>query len=113
MFTILCRVLWADLSRAWNRMPLSVLFFPAAQSQAAQRSAVCRSSVIWNKGLVGPGRILFTVETPDLNILIRTIVLQGKNASFSAGGGIVSDSDPVAELEETEAKARGMLRALS
>ena len=48
---------------------------------------------------------LNTDGSGDLNILIRTIVLQGKTATFAAGGGIVSDSDPVAELEETEAKS--------
>ena len=49
----------------------------------------------------------------DLNILIRTIVKQGNSVSFRAGAGIVADSEPLAELEETRAKAKGMLRALS
>lgn len=49
----------------------------------------------------------------DLNILIRTIVKQGGEVSFRAGAGIVADSVPSAELEETRAKAKGMLRALS
>jgi len=31
---------------------------------------------------------------------------------FRTGAGIVADSDPVRELEETRAKARGMLKAL-
>ena len=48
----------------------------------------------------------------DLNILIRTIVKQGAQVRFRAGAGIVADSDPVAELEETRAKAEGMLRAI-
>jgi len=48
----------------------------------------------------------------DLNILIRTIVKQGKRVTFRAGSGIVADSDPGAELEETRAKAKGMLRAI-
>ena len=48
----------------------------------------------------------------DLNILIRTIMVVGDRISFSAGAGIVADSDPVAELHETRAKARGLLRAL-
>ena len=48
----------------------------------------------------------------DLNILIRTIVKQGQQVTFRAGSGIVADSDPVAELEETRAKAKGMLRAI-
>ena len=48
----------------------------------------------------------------DLNILIRTMTVRGPRASFHAGAGIVADSDPQRELEETRAKARGLLRAL-
>lgn len=48
----------------------------------------------------------------DLNILIRTFMLAGKNLSFKAGAGIVADSDPERELAETRAKAKGLLRAL-
>jgi len=48
----------------------------------------------------------------DLNILIRTIVTQADKLSFAAGSGIVADSDPVRELEEARAKAKGMLLAL-
>lgn len=49
----------------------------------------------------------------DLNILIRTMVKQGSALTFRAGSGIVADSDAEAELEETRAKAKGMLRALT
>ncbi len=48
-----------------------------------------------------------------LNILIRTIVVRGDAASFHVGGGIVADSDPAAEHEETLVKARAMIAALS
>jgi anthranilate synthase component 1 len=48
----------------------------------------------------------------DLNILIRTMTLRGRELSFRAGAGIVADSDPERELEETRAKARGLLAAL-
>ena len=48
----------------------------------------------------------------DLNILIRTMTLRGRALSFRAGAGIVADSDPERELEETRAKARGLLAAL-
>ncbi len=48
----------------------------------------------------------------DLNILIRTMTLRGRRLSFRAGAGIVADSDPERELEETRAKARGLLAAL-
>jgi anthranilate synthase component I len=48
----------------------------------------------------------------DLNILIRTMALAGPQLSFRAGAGIVADSDPQRELEETRAKAQGLLAAL-
>jgi anthranilate synthase component 1 len=48
----------------------------------------------------------------DLNILIRSAELEGDTLRFRTGAGIVADSDPQRELDETRAKARGMLRAL-
>jgi anthranilate synthase component 1 len=48
----------------------------------------------------------------DLNILIRTMTVQDGSIEFRAGAGIVADSEPARELEETRAKARGLLRAL-
>lgn len=48
----------------------------------------------------------------DLNILIRTIVKKDNKLTFRAGSGIVADSDPDAELLETRAKAKGILKAL-
>jgi len=48
----------------------------------------------------------------DLNILIRTITLHAGELELRAGAGIVADSDPARELDETRAKARGLLRAL-
>jgi anthranilate synthase component 1 len=48
----------------------------------------------------------------DLNILIRTIEQRGDAFSLRAGAGIVADSIPERELEESRAKARGVLRAL-
>ncbi len=48
----------------------------------------------------------------DLNILIRSMLLHGKRISFRTGAGIVADSIPERELEETRDKARGLLLAL-
>ncbi|TZF89643.1 aminodeoxychorismate synthase component I [Cognatilysobacter lacus] len=48
----------------------------------------------------------------DLNILIRSAEVEGSVVRFRTGAGIVADSDPARELDETRAKARGMLRAL-
>jgi anthranilate synthase component 1 len=48
----------------------------------------------------------------DLNILIRSMVSDGNRLRLRAGAGIVADSVAAAELDETRAKARGLLRAL-
>ncbi|WP_038054688.1 aminodeoxychorismate synthase component I [Thioalkalivibrio sp. ALJ1] len=48
----------------------------------------------------------------DTNILIRTLVVKGHELRFRAGAGIVADSDPQRELEETRHKARGLVEAL-
>jgi anthranilate synthase component 1 len=48
----------------------------------------------------------------DLNILIRTIVMRTGYVTLRAGSGIVADSEADAELEETRAKAKGMIKAM-
>ena len=48
----------------------------------------------------------------DLNILIRTMTVMEQRLELRAGAGIVADSIPERELEETRAKARGLLASL-
>ncbi|MBM3777453.1 MAG: anthranilate synthase component I [Acidimicrobiia bacterium] len=48
----------------------------------------------------------------DFCITIRTVVIEGGRARVQAGAGIVADSNPTAEYEETRDKARAVLRAL-
>jgi anthranilate synthase component 1 len=48
----------------------------------------------------------------DTCIALRTMVLKGQTAYLQAGAGIVADSVPEKEYEETMNKARGLLRAL-
>jgi para-aminobenzoate synthetase component 1 len=48
----------------------------------------------------------------DSNILIRTFTIRNGWIQCPVGGGIVAQSDPAAEYEETLVKAEGMLRAL-
>jgi para-aminobenzoate synthetase component I len=49
----------------------------------------------------------------QLSILIRTAICQNGVAHFNVGAGIVADSNPEAEYEETLAKARGFFKALN
>lgn len=51
--------------------------------------------------------------TTDGNILIRTFTMRRGWIQCPVGGGIVAQSDPAAEYEETMIKAEGMLRALT
>jgi para-aminobenzoate synthetase component 1 len=49
----------------------------------------------------------------QLNIIIRTAICHERTAYFHVGAGIVADSIPEAEYDETLAKARGFLAALN
>jgi para-aminobenzoate synthetase component 1 len=51
-------------------------------------------------------------QLTQLNVAIRTAVYQRGRLTFHAGGGIVADSEPDAEYDETYAKARGILNAI-
>lgn len=48
----------------------------------------------------------------DTCIALRTLVVQGDKAYVQAGAGIVADSNPTAEYQETLNKARGLLKAI-
>ena len=48
----------------------------------------------------------------DLNIAIRTIIIKDKTAHFQVGGGIVADSNPELEYEETLHKGKALAQSL-
>jgi len=48
----------------------------------------------------------------DTNIVIRTFIAKDNKLYFQAGGGIVADSDPEAEYQETLDKAKALMEAL-
>ncbi|MBI4295594.1 MAG: aminodeoxychorismate synthase component I [Chloroflexi bacterium] len=49
----------------------------------------------------------------DLNIAIRTFIVQGNRAYFQVGGAVVYDSDPEAEYQETLHKGKALIDALN
>jgi para-aminobenzoate synthetase component 1 len=49
----------------------------------------------------------------DLNVAIRTLIHKGEDLYFQVGGGIVYDSEPEAEYDETLHKAASMMEAIS
>ena len=65
------------------------------------------------RGVYG-GAVLYADFDGNLDscIAIRTMVMQGKKAYLQAGAGIVADSDPESEFEESMNKAQAVLRAV-
>ena len=49
----------------------------------------------------------------DFNIIIRTILMKGSKAWFHVGAGIVADSIPEKEYQETLDKAAAMIKVLT
>jgi len=48
----------------------------------------------------------------DFNIAIRTFLVKDSRAYFQVGGGIVADSDPEEEYQETLHKARALMESI-
>ena len=48
----------------------------------------------------------------DTSIVIRTFIIKGRKAYFQVGGGIVADSDPEMEYQETLHKAKALIESL-
>jgi anthranilate synthase component 1 len=65
------------------------------------------------RGVYG-GSVLYADFAGNLDscIAIRTMLLKGKRAYLQAGAGIVADSDPRKEFEESMNKAQALLRAV-
>ena len=65
------------------------------------------------RGIYG-GSVLYADFAGNLDscIGIRTMLMQGKHAYLQAGAGIVADSDPASEFQESMNKAQALLRAV-
>ena len=65
------------------------------------------------RGIYG-GSVLYADFAGNLDscIGIRTLLMQGKKAYLQAGAGIVADSDPAREFQESMNKAQAVLRAV-
>jgi len=73
-----------------------------AELEPSRRGVYCGSIGYWS----------VTGEL-DTNIAIRTAVARNGRVYFNAGGGVVADSDPADEYQETLDKARGLIDALA
>ena len=75
-----------------------------------------RSSTTWRdapRGIYGGGIGYFSIDgSSDFAIAIRSVLVKDGVATVQAGAGIVADSDPEKEYQETERKMAAMKRAL-
>jgi anthranilate synthase component 1 len=112
----LVSVVEGRLSEAHDRLDALVACFPAGTVSGAPK--VRAMQIIGEleptpRGVyAGAIGYLDFAGNLDFCIAIRTIVLEHGCALLQAGAGIVADSQPTAEYEETRDKARAMVRAL-
>ena len=87
-------------------------------TESKTRDAICAlGAKLAARGLcqrVYGGAVLYADFDGNLDscIAIRTMLMQGKKAYLQAGAGIVADSDPAREFEESMNKAQAVLRAV-
>ncbi|WP_458012483.1 anthranilate synthase component I [Candidatus Solincola sp.] len=90
--------------------------FPAGTVSGAPKIRACQIIDELERERRGPyaGAVGYVSYHGDMDtcIAIRTIVIQGNRAYVQAGGGVVADSNPSREYEETVNKARALLRAI-
>jgi anthranilate synthase component 1 len=104
------------LAKGQDRLDALVATFPAGTMTGAPKiraMQIVGALEPTRRGLYGGavGYLDFAGNL-DFCIAIRTIAMRDGHASIQAGAGIVADSDPAAEYEETRDKARALVQAL-
>ena len=106
-----------DLRRGLGAMDVFRAAFPAGTVSGAPKIRAMQIIDELEPARRGPyagavGFIGYGGEVMDLAITIRTLVAEGGHAHVQAGAGVVLDSVPTSEYEETLNKARALLRAM-
>lgn len=105
-----------ELERCFTAVDLLKATFPGGSITGAPKIRSMEIITELEKTQRGPfygsiGYIGFN-GTMDTNIVIRTFLIQEQKIVFQVGGGIVADSQPDEEFEESTTKALGLIRAL-
>ena len=91
--------------------------FPAGTVSGAPKIRAMQIIAELEKSRRGPyaGTIAYFSFNGNIDscITIRTVIMKGGKAYIQAGAGVVADSDPDFEFEETRSKARAMMVALN
>ena len=106
----------AELARGRTTLDALLACFPAGTVSGAPKIRAMEIIDELEPEARGPyaGAVGYLSYTGDMDtcITIRTLVVHPDEVSFTAGAGIVADSDPEAEARETESKAAAMLAAV-
>ncbi len=90
--------------------------FPAGSITGAPKIQVrkwCREIEKWERGIYTGSIGWFDSDgSLDLSVVIRTLIMEGNKFEFQVGGGIVYESEPEKELEETLTKASAIAAVL-
>ena len=111
----LVSIVEGQLSDRRDRLDALVACFPAGTVSGAPKVRAMEIIELENRrrgvyaGAVG---YLDFAGNLDFCITIRTVVIENGRAYVQAGAGIVADSNPAAEYEETRDKARAVVQAL-
>jgi len=112
----LTSVVEGKLSDDQDRLDALVACFPAGTVSGAPKvraMEIIRDLEPSGRGLyAGAVGYLDFAGNLDFCIAIRTVIMSGGRAYVQAGAGIVMDSNPSGEYEETRDKARALIRAL-
>jgi anthranilate synthase component 1 len=112
----LVSVVEGQLAEGNDRLDALVSCFPAGTVSGAPKVRAMQiiSELEPQKRALYAGAIGYFGYNGNLDtcIVIRTIVMKGKKIYINAGAGIVADSNPEAEYQETLNKARAMLKAV-
>jgi anthranilate synthase component I len=104
------------LADDYDRLDALVSCFPAGTVSGAPKvraMQIIRELEPSGRGLyAGAVGYLDFAGNLDFCIAIRTVIMSNGKARVQAGAGIVADSNPAAEYEETRDKARALIRAL-
>ena len=104
------------LEEGYDRVDLIAAAFPGGSVTGAPKVRAMEIIDELEESRRGPYTGSIGILTDDgnmeLNIAIRTAVVSRGSVRVHVGGGIVADSDPVAEYEETLAKGQAMFSAL-
>jgi anthranilate synthase component 1 len=104
------------LDEAYDRLDALVACFPAGTVSGAPKiraMELLAGLEPTRRGIyAGAVGYLDFAGNLDFCITIRTITIRDGRASVQAGAGIVADSNPAAEYEETRDKARALLQAI-